>query len=124
MIASDKVQEVASKLQQLNTEEKRQLFAIVPSLWDAIPVEILKSAFSQKELSIRHGTEYRLDKEKQRRLSRLLEKNRLGILTPAEEEEMDKLIEEGEELTLLKAQTIYALKLLSKHLLQNVQEKP
>jgi len=37
---------------------------------------------------------------------------------------MDKLIEEGEELTLLKAQAVYALKLLAKRLLQNVQEKP
>jgi len=30
MIASDKVQEVADKLQQLNVEEKRQLFMLVP----------------------------------------------------------------------------------------------
>lgn len=124
MMASDKVQEVASRLQQLSAEEKGQLLTIVPSLWEFIPVETLKTALSQEEFAIRHGAEYRLNKEKQRRLSQLLEKNRSGILTPDEEEEMDKLIEEGEELTLLKAQTLYALKLLAKRLLQDAREKP
>jgi len=118
VIASGKVQEVASKLQQLNAEEKRQLFAIVPSLWESPPVETLKTVLSQEELAIRHGAEYRLDKKKQRRLSQLLEKNRSGIITPAEEGEMDKLIEEGEELTLLKAQALYALKLLGISILE------
>ena len=93
MIASDKVQEVAGKLQQLNAEEKRQLFMLGPSLWESIPVETLLTLLSKKELAIRHGTEYRLDKKKQTRLSQLLEKNRSGILTPAEEDEMDQLIE-------------------------------
>jgi len=116
MIASDRVQEVAGKLQQLNAEEKSQLFMLGPSLWESIPVETL---LAQEELAIRYGTEYQLDKKKQTRLSQLLEKNRSEILTPAEEEEMDQLIKEGEELTLLKAQAIYVLKLLAKHLLQN-----
>jgi 3-dehydroquinate synthase class II len=122
MIASDKVQEIASKLQQLNAEEKHQLFMLVPSLWESIPVENLITLLSQEEKAIRHGTEYRLDKKKQKRLSQLLEKNRSGILTPAEEEEIDQLIEEGEELTLLKAQALYALKLLARRLLQNANE--
>lgn len=122
MIASDKVQEVVSKIQQLNAEEKRQLFMLVPSLWQSIPVETLLTLLFQEELTIRHGTEYRLDKKKQTRLSQLLEKNRSGILTPVEEEEMDGLIKDGEELTLLKAQAIYALKLLAKRPLQNVSE--
>ena len=131
MIASEKVQEVAGKLQQLITEENRQLFMLVPSLWESIPVETLLSLISQEELAIRHGTEYRLDKKKQARLSQLLEKNRSGILTPSEEEEMDQLIEEGEKLTLLKAQVLYVLKSFGKRLLRSdsksvllSQEKP
>jgi len=122
MITSDKVQDVAGKLQQLNTEEKRQLFMLVPSLWESIPVETLLTLFSQEEENIRHGTEYRLDKKKQTRLSQLLEKNRSGILTPTELEEIDQLIEEGEELTLLKAQALYAIKLLIKRLLKSADE--
>lgn len=119
MIASDRVQEVAGKLQQLNAEEKSQLFMLVPSLWDSIPVETL---LTQEEIAIRHGREYRLDKKKQTRLSQLLEKNRSEILIPDEEEEMDQLLKEGEELTLLKAQAIYALKFLAKRFLQNASE--
>jgi len=92
---------------------------LVPSLWDSIPVETL---LTQEEIAIRHGREYRLDKKKQTRLSQLLEKNRSEILTHAEEAEMDQLIEDGEELTLFKAQAIYTLKLLAKRLLQNTNE--
>ena len=124
MIVSDKVQEVAGKLQQLNAEEKRQLFMLFPSLWESISIESLLTLLSKEEEAIRYGTEYRLDKKKQTRLSQLLEKNRSGILTPAEEDEIDQLIEEGEELTLLKAQALYALKLLAKRFLQNANEEP
>jgi len=122
MIASDKIQEIAGKLQQLDAEEKRQLFLLVPSLWDSIPVENLITLINQEEEVIRHSTRYRLDKKKQTRLSQLLEKNRSGILTPVEEKEIDQLIEEGEELTLIKAQTLYILKLLAKDLLRNASE--
>ena len=122
MITSDKVQDVAGKLQQLNVEEKHQLFMLMPSLWESIPVENLITLLLQEEKAIRHGTEYRLDQKKQKRLSQLLEKNRSGILAPTEVEEIDQLIEEGEELTLLKAQALYAIKLLTKRLLKNADE--
>lgn len=123
MIASEKVQEVAGKLRKLNSEEKRQLFTLVPSLWESLTVETLRNLFSKEEYVIRREGEYRLDKKKQTRLSHLLEKNRSGMLTTIEEEEMEQLVSEAEELTLFKAQALYSLKLLEKHLLQNVQEK-
>lgn len=95
----------------------------MPSLWESIPIETLLSLIFQEKLAIRYGTEYRLPKKKQTRLSQLLEKNRSGILTSAEEKEIDGLIEESENLTLNKAQAIYSLKLLTKRLLQNAQRK-
>ncbi|MCH8294352.1 hypothetical protein IH992_24995 [Candidatus Poribacteria bacterium] len=124
MTVSEKVQEVAGKLQQLNAEEKRQLFTLVPSLWESLPVENLIPQLSMEEEAIRHGTEYRLDKKKQKRLSQLLEKNRTQTLPLDEEEEIDRLIEESEELTLLKAQALYTLKLLVKRLSRRAGENP
>jgi hypothetical protein len=110
MAVSERVQEVAGKLQQLNVEEKKQLFALAPSLWESIPFDKFLAELSRAEETIRHGMEYRLNKEKQQILSQLLEKNRSGTLTSDEEAEMDELIEEAEELTLFKAQALYTLK--------------
>ena len=116
MAASEKVQEIALRLEELNAEEKSQLFMLVPSLWEEIPVEKLLTQLFQEEEVIRHGKEYRLDITKQKQLSQLLEKNRQKTLVPAEEAEMDQLIEESEDLTLLKAQALYTVKLLAKRL--------
>jgi len=106
-----------------NNEEKRQLFTLVPSLWESMPVEKLLTQLALEEEAIRRGTAYRLDKKKQKRLSQLLEKDRSQTLTPDEEEEIDRLIEESEELTRLKAQALYTLKLVAKRLSQSADEK-
>ena len=51
-----------------------------------------------------------LPARQQRRLRKLLQKNREGTLTPNESVELDALLEECDRIALLKAKALYALK--------------
>jgi len=52
----------------------------------------------------------RLAPERQEELEKLLQKNREGTLTPAEEKELDELLAEVDRIALLKARAMYTLK--------------
>jgi hypothetical protein len=70
----------------------------------------LKALEKLSNEELRRVAESHLEPAKQRKLSRLLDKNQAGTITEKERQQMDELLHEGQRLTVIKAHAWVLLK--------------
>ena len=69
----------------------------------------IRKSFDDEHLALLLAANYIMPTEQQERMQELLEKNSEGQLTPAENDELDNLIDEYERRTMEKAEAVVKL---------------
>jgi len=87
----------ASQIEEVIVEEEKPLTGYI-------------TTFDNERLALLQAANYLMPKQQENRMHELLDKNSEGQLTPAENDELDKLIDEYERRTIEKAEALVKLK--------------
>ena len=78
---------------------------------EEMPIRYITKSVDNERLALLQAANYLMPIQQEARMRELLEKNSEGQLTPAENDELDNLIDEYERRTMEKAEALVKLKL-------------
>ena len=94
----EKLVQRANQIEEVKVEEEK------------LPPGYVTKSFNNARLAILQAANYLMPKQQENRMHELLDKNSEGQLTPAENDELDKLIDEYERRTIEKSEALVKLK--------------